>query len=88
MTDTLEIVRRAEVRHYEAVLNDVCAAVGLGLRTLQSRERTAETARKRAVVAWLLHIEAGWTQRRTAEALGVTTRQVERMVRNRRVMSG
>ena len=87
MTDTMEVVRRAAARHEEAVLNDVCAAVGIGLRTLQSRERTAETARKRAVVAWLLHVEAGWTQQRTAGALGVQVRHVKRMIRNRRVMS-
>jgi hypothetical protein len=65
----------------EATLAGVCEVVGIGLRAVQSRERTAETARKRAVVAWVLCDRLGWPQRRTAAALGRTVRQVQAMLR-------
>lgn len=84
---TMEVVRQAEARHEEAVLNEVCRAVGIGLRSLQSRERTEELARRRAVVAWVLHERANWSQEKTAAALKRTVRQITRMLRKRRVMS-
>lgn len=80
MTDTMAAVEQAAQRHEEAVLNDVCRLAGIGLRTLQSRERTADTARRRAVVARLLK-RAGWTQCRTAEALHRTPRQIKNLLR-------
>ncbi|PAW75158.1 MAG: hypothetical protein B9S38_02410 [Verrucomicrobiia bacterium Tous-C4TDCM] len=79
-----ELVARAERAHAEQVLQEVCAAVGIGLRTLQSQEQSRDGARRRAVVAWVLHREMGWTETRTAEALNRSVRQVRRMLRHRR----
>lgn len=68
----------------EATLAGVCELVGVGVRTVQSRERTADTARRRAVVAWVLCDRLRWTQTRAAEALGRTPRQVKAMLRRQR----
>ena len=83
MTDTMEAVRRAEARHEESVLLHYCQQVGAGLRTLQSRQRTADIARRRAVLAWALAEAEGWTQARIARALCRTTRQIKTLVKKR-----
>ena len=86
MTDTFRDLQRAADRHREAVLNGLCALVGLGLRTLQSRERTADTARRRAIVADQLHRVHGWRQKQIAAALGRHSSQIKRLLRKSRVM--
>lgn len=78
---------QAEARHHDAVLAQACQLAGIGVRSAQSRERTAETARRRAVVAWILCDQLGWTQRRTARALGRTVRAVKKLLRKQRVSS-
>lgn len=59
----------------EAELSEVCQLCGIGVRTLQSRERTADTVRRRAVVVDLLR-GRGWREKIIAEALRRTARQV------------
>ena len=84
MTTSAELQRRlAEMERAEgeATLTQVCAVVGIGLRAVQSRERTAATARARATVAWVLCDRLGWRQARAAAALGRTVRQVKAMLR-------
>lgn len=87
MVDTWQELQRAADRHREAVLNGLCGLVGIGLRTLQSRERTADTARRRAIVADQLHRVHGWRQKQIAAALGRTPRQIKRLLRKEGVMS-
>lgn len=86
--DQLErVVAIAEARHQEAVLQEACALAGIGVRTLQSSDRTEDAARRRAVVAWILCDRAGWSQRQTARALGRTVRAVKKLLRKTRVSS-
>lgn len=85
--DLQRIVAEAEQRHEAQTLDQLAAAVGAGVRDLQSRQRTADLARRRAIVAWALHIRYGWTQRRVARALHRTVRQIKKMVRKERVSS-
>lgn len=79
-----DVVQGAEQRHASAIIETTCRLVGIGVRTLQSRERTADTARRRAVVAWILCDRLGWPQAKAAVALGRTTRQVKRLLRTQR----
>ena len=78
------LAEEAERAEAETTLGAVCEMVGIGVRTVQSRERTAETARKRAVVAWVLCDRLRWKQAKTAGALGRTVRQVKAMLRAQR----
>ena len=75
-----ELVAQAERADDESTVAEVAALVGVGVRALQSRERTADLARRRAVVAWVLYQRLGWTQARTARVLGRTPRAVRMMV--------
>lgn len=79
-----DVVAAAEQRHATAIIETTCMLVGIGVRTLQSRERTADTARRRAIVAWILCDRLGWPQAKAAVALGRTTRQVKRLLRTQR----
>lgn len=63
----------------EQLLMRTCDLVGIGLRSLQSRERFADTVRRRAIVAWLLR-GYGWKQAQIAKALHRTVRQVKRLL--------
>lgn len=81
------IVREAEEREAGRVLEQVCKLVGVGVRTLQSRERTADTARRRAVVVWILCDRLNWPQRKAARACGRTVRQIKKLLRKERVSS-
>lgn len=87
MTDTFIALERAAERHREAVLNGLCGLVGIGLRTLQSRERTAETALRRAIVADQLYRVHGWKQHQVAAALNRTPRRIKQMLQKNRVTS-
>jgi hypothetical protein len=77
------LVRGAEERMREKQLAEACRLARIGVRTVQSRERTADTARRRAVVAWILWTSADWKQHEIAARLGTTVRAVKKMVRNR-----
>lgn len=81
------LVREAEEREAAEVLGEVCRLVGIGVRTVQSRERTAETARKRAVVVWILCDRLRWPQGKAARATGRTVRQIRKCLRKERVSS-
>lgn len=85
--DLQRLVTAAERRHEEQILDTVAQSVGVGVRALQSRERTADLAKRRAVVAWVLHDRMNWPQKRVASALGRTIRQIKKMVRKERVSS-
>ena len=85
--DLQRLVDEAERRYHEQALGQVCAAVGVGVRAVQSRERTADLARRRAVVAWVLHDRLDWPQARVATALQRTVRQIKKMLRKERVSS-
>lgn len=85
--DLQRLVDEAEARYLDRTLDGVAASVGVGVRALQSRERTADLALRRAVVAWVLHDRLHWPQARVARALQRTTRQVQKMLRNHRVSS-
>lgn len=74
------VVRQAEDRLKERQLSEACRLARVGVRTVQSRDRNADTARRRAVVAWILWRAADWRQREIAIRLGVTERQVRTMV--------
>lgn len=78
-----KIADEADRRCAEKLLGSVCQMVGIGVRTLQSRERTDDTIRRRAVVAWMLHRKLRWSQQRTAAALNVSVRTVKRMTKKR-----
>ena len=80
LPDLRSLVAQAERRDDEETLAEVAALVGVGVRALVSRERTADLARRRATVAWILHVRLHWTQARTAGALGRTARAVRMMV--------
>lgn len=85
--ELLRLVEEAEARYLDRTLDRVAASVGVGVRALQSRERTADLALRRAVVAWVLHDRLGWPQARVACALQRTTRQIKKMLRKQRVSS-
>lgn len=80
LPDLRSLVAQAERRDDEETLTEVAALVGVGVRALLSRERTADLARRRATVAWILHVRLHWTQARTAAVLGRTLRAVQMMV--------
>ncbi len=81
------LVADSELREDEEVLSKVAASIGVGVRSLQSRQRTADLAKRRAVVAWVLHNQLDWPQRRVARALGRGIRQIKKMLRKVRVSS-
>lgn len=74
------LVYEADERHAARELAEACRLAGVGVSTVQSRDRRADTARRRAVVAWLLCDWLGWRQAKAARALNVTVRHVKRMV--------
>lgn len=87
LADLRTLVAHAEQQHDERTLAEIAAQAGVGVRALQSRERTADLARRRSVVAWALADHLGWTQTRIARALSRTPRQIKRMLRKERVVS-
>ena len=87
LSELQRLLSEAEQRHDEAALDRVAASVGVGVRSLQCRQRTADLARRRAVVAWILHDQLHWQQRRIARALGRGVRQIRKMLRKMRVSS-
>jgi hypothetical protein len=79
-----EIVQRSVARHQELQLAQACEMARVGVRTVQSGERTADTARRRAVVAWILTEAMGWRQHQVATALNTSVRQVRNQVKEMR----
>lgn len=68
----------------EQIVAEACEQARIGVRTLQSRERTPDTVRRREVVAWILQHGHRLTQREIAHHLCRTPRQVKRMLRKLR----
>lgn len=82
--DLKRMAEQSELTEAWNTLGGVCAVVGVGLAAAQSRGRDADTAKKRAVVAWVLHDRLKWPVSRVARALRRTPRQVKRMVAQER----
>ena len=80
-------LRLAEVLHIERQLGRACREFRIGLRTLQSRDRTAEVVQRRALVAFALHDNAQWPLGRIATALQRTPRQIRNMLRKGRIIA-
>jgi hypothetical protein len=72
--------RRAD----ERTLAEVAALVRLGVGTLQSQDRSADTHRRRSTAAWVLVCHYAWTVEKTAKMLHRTERQTYRMLRGQR----
>ncbi len=64
----------------EAALAEVCRLVGIGVRTAQGTDRDAETVTKRVQLIWILCRRLKWPQRRVAQALNRTERQVHNLL--------
>lgn len=62
----------------------VCKMVGVGVGVVQSRDRTADVAKRRAVVAWVLNDRLKWPVSQVAQALKRTDRQIIRLVQAER----
>lgn len=75
-----QLADQAERQEAEATLSGVCEVVGIGVRELQGRCRTSDTAKRRAVVAWILGERLRWSPGRVAGALHRTPRQVRRLL--------
>lgn len=82
--DLRRLAAEAERREAEEVLAEAARLVGLGVADLVGRDRRAETARARAVAAWVLVDRCGWTQAKAATHLQRTERQVRAMLRDLR----
>lgn len=82
--DYRRMAAEAERSEGDQTLESVCALVGVGARAVQSRERSADLSKRRAVVAWILHDRLKWPQARVAAALKRTPRQVRSLVANER----
>lgn len=82
-----QLVAEAEKQEADQTLAGACSAVGIGVGAVQSRDRGAEVARKRAVVAWILRDRLGWPRGKVAAALCRTERQIKRLVGKERVAS-
>jgi predicted transcriptional regulator len=67
---------RAQAQAEQELLNELAALVRCGLGTLQSADRTADTARRRAAFAWALSEHCGWTVERIARVLHRKERQI------------
>ena len=87
MSDAWESLREAEARHAERQLSLACSTSRIGRRTLQSQDRTADVAHRRAMVALALRKYARWPQERIATALHRTPRQVRNMLRKMSIIS-
>ena len=87
LTNLRTLLIEAEQRHDEETLDRVAASVGVGVRSLQCRQRTADLADRRVVVAWILRNRLHWQQRRIARALGRGVRQIRKMLRKTRISS-
>lgn len=78
--DLKRMAEEAERLEANATLQSVCQMVEIGVGTLQSRERTADTAKRRAVVAWILSERLKWPPVLVAKAIKRTVRQVRTLV--------
>lgn len=83
--DTLKkLLAEAENQEAGQTLAAVAKIVGIGTGTLTSRDRTAETAKKRAVVVWILADRLNWPVAKVAGHVNRTPRQVWKILRNQR----
>lgn len=66
----------------DLVVAEVARQVGIGQKTLESRDRTGPNHAKRAVVVWILTAEHRWTASRIAQHLNRSERQVRRLLKS------
>jgi hypothetical protein len=76
---TRELNAHAEQQERDAILQRCCIEAGIGIVSATSRQRDADTVRRRAIVAWLLR-QKGWTQEDIGAALRRTARQTRRLL--------
>lgn len=79
-----KLLADAETQEAAQTLAAVCKIVGVGVATAQSVDRSADTATRRGVVAWILADRLGWSHAKVAAQLNRTPRQIRRMVRKNR----
>lgn len=82
--DLKQLAAEAETAETAKTLERTCEIVGIGPTILISRDRSRDTAKRRAVVAWILHDRLRWPASRVAAVLKRTKRQVHAMVRQER----
>lgn len=75
------LAEQAEQREAALTVAGVCSVVGVGVGAVQSRGRDADTAKKRAVVAWVLADRMKWPLGKVAQAVGRTPKQARRLIR-------
>jgi hypothetical protein len=75
-----ELLAQAESQDAARTFAEVARLVGIGEATLTSRDRSADTVRRRGVVAWVLVERLGWTQAEAGKALNRTERQVRSLI--------
>jgi chromosomal replication initiation ATPase DnaA len=78
------LVEQAETQEAEETLRAVAKIVGIGETDLVSRDRRAETVRRRGVVAWILVDRLKWPIAKAARHLQRTERQLYIILRAER----
>lgn len=68
----------------EQQLAAVARTVGLGVATLQSADRRADIAHRRAIAAWILVDRLHWPQFMVAQSFTRTERAIKKMLRAQR----
>jgi chromosomal replication initiation ATPase DnaA len=79
-----KLLAEAETQEAAQTVDAVAKIVGIGTGTLTSRERTAEAAKKRAVVVWILADRLNWPAAKVAAHINRTPRQVWKILRSER----
>mgnify|MGYP001315125488 CR=1 FL=1 len=75
------LVAEAEQQEAAETLRAVAKIVGIGEAVLVSRDRRADVARRRAVVAWILVDRLKWPVAKAARHLQRTERQIYTLLR-------
>jgi chromosomal replication initiation ATPase DnaA len=79
-----KLLAQAETQEAAQTVEAVAKIVGIGTGTLTSRERTAEAAKKRAVVVWILADRLHWPAAKIATEINRTLRQVRKLLLSQR----
>ena len=78
------LVEQAETQEAAETLRAVAKIVGIGEAVLVSRDRRADTVRRRGVVAWILCDRLQWPIAKAAKHLQRTERQLYAILRAER----
>lgn len=76
-----QLLAQAESQDAARTFAEVARLVGIGETTLASRDRSADTVRRRGVVAWVLVKRLGWSVAEVAKRIDRTERQVWSLLR-------